>query len=150
MNQQRIVRAVVAVTVVYIVVLAVWTVWIRADTPPGTLPYQLAALVAGFGCALGLAMMIANRGTAEQRRLAERGVEGWAVVEDAHRIDDKTTELHLLFTIPGAESFAGRIIHAIPPAESTRFATGSVVPVLVDPDDHRRVLLLPPQTFDEK
>ncbi len=150
MNHQRIVRAVVAVTVVYVIVLIVWTVWIRADTPPGTLPYQLAALVAGFGCALGLAMMFANRGTAEQRRLAEHGVEGWAIVEDAHQLDEKSTELHLHFTIPGAESFAGRIVHVIPPTESARFATGSVVPVLVDPDDHRRVLLLPGQAFDEK
>lgn len=149
MNQRRTAHAVVIVTVGYLIVLGVWMFWLRAKTPPGTLPYQLAALVAGFGAALGLAMMLAGRGTAEERRLAARGVEGWATVEDARPIDETSTELHLIFTIPGSASFAGRIVYSIPPAESARFATGSVVPVLVDPDDHHRVLLLPGQSFDE-
>ena len=150
MNHNRTVRAVAVVTVGYIVVLAIWIGWLRDRTPPGTLPYQLAALVAGFGCALGLAMMFAGRGSAEQRRLEAHGVEGWATIEDARRIDASSTELHLQFTIPGAESFAGRIVYTIPPSETARFATGSIVPVLVDPADHHRVLLLPRQTFDEK
>ena len=142
MNHNRTVRAVAVVTVAYIVVLAIWIGWLRDRTPPGTLPYQLAALVAGFGCALGLAMMFAGRGTAEQRRLEAHGVEGWATIEDARRIDANSTELHLQFTIPGAESFAGRIVYTIPPSESARFATGSIVPTAPETDLRREVAAL--------
>lgn len=150
MNHEKTLRAVAVVTVGYLIVLAVWAGWLRAKTPPGTLPYQLAGLVAGFGAALGLALMIANRRTAEQRRLSRDGVEGWATVEATRPIDDTSTELHMLFTIPGSESFAGRIVYAIPPAETSRFEAGAVVPIMVDPSDHHRVLLLPQQALDEE
>ena len=74
MNNARIVRSVVFVTIGYALVLAIWIGWLMDRTPPGTLPYQLAALVAGFGAALGLAMMIAGRPTREQKELIEHGV----------------------------------------------------------------------------
>ncbi|MGA9870536.1 MAG: hypothetical protein WBQ44_05250 [Rhodococcus sp. (in: high G+C Gram-positive bacteria)] len=150
MNHERTLRAIAAVTVGYVIVLAVWIGWVRADTPPGTLPYQLAALVAGFGAALGLAMMFANRRTSEQRRLARNGVEGWATIRAVHRIDDASSELDMQFTIPGSNSFAGRIVYTIPPGEAAHFTTGAVVPVMVDPSDHHRVLLLPRQPLDEE
>lgn len=150
MNHEKTLRAVAVVTAGYVVVLAIWIGWLRPLTPPGTLPYQLAALVAGFASALGLAMMIANRRTAEERRLARNGVEGWATIESARKLDATSTELHLQFFVPGAESFAGRIVYSIPPAESARFQAGAVVPVMVDPSDHHRVLLLPGESFDEE
>jgi hypothetical protein len=149
-NHKRTLRAVVVVTVGYVVVLAAWALWFRPSAPSGTLPYQLAALVAGFGAALGLSMLVANRRTAEQRQIARNGVEGWATVEEVHPLDDTRSELQLQFTVPGSESFSGRIVYAIPRSEISRFAEGAVVPIMVDPDDHHRVLLLPRQTFDEE
>ena len=150
MNHQRTARAVAVVTAVYLVVLVVWIGWFRAAAPPDTLPYQLAALVAGFGTALGLAMRVANRRTAEQRRLARSGVEGWATVEEVRPVDDTHTELQMLFTIPGSESFAGRVVYSIPPGEKARFHAGAIVPILVDPSDRHRVLLLPREPLDEE
>lgn len=149
MNHERTLRAVAVVTVGYFVVLAIWAGWLRPHTPPGTLPYQLVGLVAGFASALGLAMMIANRRTAEERRLARNGVEGWATIESARQIDATSTELHMQFTIPGSPSYAGRIVYTIPPTETARFETGNVVPIMVDPSDHHRVLLLPGESFDQ-
>jgi hypothetical protein len=150
MNHERVRRAVVFVTVGYVAVLVVWIVWFRRVAEPGTLPYQIVALVAGFGAALGLSMMFANRRTAEQRRLARNGVEGWATVEAVRRIDDTSSELDLQFTVPGSESFAGRIVYSIPPDEQSRFLTGAVVPIMVDPSDHHRVLLLPGEGLDQQ
>lgn len=150
MNHERTVRAVAIVTAVYIVVLAVWAGWFRPSAPEGTLPYQLAALIAGFASALGLAMMIARRRTADERKLARNGVEGWARISRVHPIDDTSSELDLEFTVPGSVSFAGRIVYSIPPGESARFHVGAVVPIMVDPADHHRVLLLPRQTLDEE
>ncbi|MDJ0393334.1 hypothetical protein QMK17_08310 [Rhodococcus sp. G-MC3] len=150
MNHQKTLRAVVVVTGGYVIVLAVWAGWLRPHSPPGTLPYQLVALIAGFASALGLAMMVANRSTAAQRRLSRNGVEGWATIEFARQIDEASTELHLRFTIPGSESFAGRIVYSIPPNEVSRFETGNIVPIMVDPSDHHRVLLLPAQSLDQE
>lgn len=150
MNHERTVRAVVVVTAAYVVVLAVWAGWFRPTAPEGTLPYQLAALIAGFASALGLAMMVANRRTAEQRQLARNGVEGWATIEGVRPIDETSSELDMQFTIPGSQSFAGRIVYAIPPSESARFHVGSIVPIVVDPADHHRVLLLPGQPVDDQ
>lgn len=150
MNHERILRAVAFVAVGYLVVLIIWAGWLRSHTPPGTLPYQLVGLVAGFGTALGLAMMVANRPTAEQRRLAKNGVEGWATVEASRRIDERKMELDLAFTVPGSDSYVGRIVYSIPPSETARFQTGRTLPIMVDPSDHHRVLLLPGESFDEK
>ncbi|MDV8024320.1 hypothetical protein [Rhodococcus sp. IEGM 1330] len=150
MNNARIVRAVVVVTIVYAVVLAIWIGWVNKRTPPGTLPYQLAALVAGFGAALGLAMMIAGRPTREQKELIEHGVEGWATVDAIRRIDDDTAELDLEFTVPGSSSYFGKIVYDIPDADTSRFEPGTVIAVRVDPAHRERVLLLPrPQGLDE-
>nr|WP_296773232.1 hypothetical protein [Rhodococcus sp. (in: high G+C Gram-positive bacteria)] len=149
MDHERTLRSVAVVTGGYVIVLAVWAGWLRPHTPPGTLPYQLVALVAGFASALGLAMMIANRSTSAERRLTKNGVEGWAMIESAQPIDSTTTELRMQFTIPGSQSFAGRIVYSIPPSEASRFAAGNVVPIMVDPTDHHRVLLLPAQSLDQ-
>ncbi len=150
MNHERTVRAVAFTAVGYVLVLVIWASWLRPNSPPGTLPYQLIALVAGFGSALGLGMLVANRRTAVQRHLKAKGVEGWARIEFARRIDATSTELHLQFTIPGSESFAGRIVYSIPPSEKDRFEAGRTVPIIVDPSDHRQVLLLPGETFNQK
>ncbi|WP_072803837.1 hypothetical protein [Rhodococcoides yunnanense] len=150
MNHERILRAVAFVAAGYVLVLVVWATWLRPHTEPGTLPYQLTALVAGFAVALGVAMMVANRRTAEERALAKKGIEGWARVEAARKIDDTSTELHLEFTVPGADSFAGRIVYRIPPDEATRFEPGQTLPIMVDPSDHHRVLLLPGQPLDQE
>ncbi|MGV8873883.1 MAG: hypothetical protein ACOH2Q_15230 [Rhodococcus sp. (in: high G+C Gram-positive bacteria)] len=150
MNNTRIVRAVFIVTVVYAIILAVWIGWLNPRTPPGTLPYQLAALVAGFGAALGLAMMIAGRPTREQKELIEHGVEGWATVDAIRRIDDDTAELDLEFTVPGSGSYFGKIVYDIPNSDTSRFEPGTVIAVRVDPAHRERVLLLPrPQGLDE-
>lgn len=149
MNHEKILRAVVGVTAGYVIVLIVWATWFRPSAPPGTLPYQLAALIAGFASALGLAMLFANRRNAEERRLSKNGVEGWATIESVRRLDDTSSELQLHFTVPGSTSFAGRIVYAIPPDEVSRFEAGAVVPIVVDPSDHHRVLLLPRETLDE-
>ncbi|NIL78809.1 hypothetical protein [Rhodococcus sp. B10] len=149
MNHERILRAVAAVAVVYVIVLVIWAGWLRPRAEPGTLPYQLMFLVAGFAVALGIAMLVANRRTAEQRRLAKNGVEGWATVEASRRIDDDSTELDLAFTVPGSAPFAGRIVYSIPPDEASRFEPGRTLPVMVDPSDHHKVLLLPGKTSDE-
>ncbi|WP_206488842.1 hypothetical protein [Rhodococcus sp. KRD162] len=150
MNDARSVRAVVSVTIAYAIALAVWIGWLRDRTPPETLPYQLAALVAGFGAALGLAMMIAGRPTREQKALIEHGVEGWATVDALRRIDDETAELDLEFTVPGSGSYFGTIVHAVPKSDTTRFEPGTVIAVRVDPAHRERVLLLPrPRGLDE-
>lgn len=150
MNHERVLRAVAFVAAGYVIVLVVWATWLRPHAEPGTLPYQLTALVAGLALALGVAMMVANRRTAEERRLSKRGIEGWARVEAARRIDDTSTELHLEFTVPGAASFAGRIVYTIPPDEASRFEPGRTLPIMVDPSDHHRVLLLPGEPFDQQ
>ncbi|WP_042938405.1 hypothetical protein [Rhodococcus sp. AW25M09] len=150
MNNTRIVRSVVIVTICYSIVLAFWIGWLMDRTPPGTLPYQLAALVAGFGAALGLAMMIAGRPTREQKELIEHGVEGWATVDAIRRIDDDTAELDLEFTVPGSGSYFGKIVYGIPKPDTSRFAPGTVIAVRVDPAHRERVLLLPrTQGIDE-
>ena len=150
MNNTRIVRSVVFVTTVYAIVLAIWIGWLMKRTPPGTLPYQLAALVAGFGAALGLAMMIAGRPTREQKELIEHGVEGWATVDAIRRIDSDTAELDLEFTVPGSGSYFGKIVYDIPQADTARFEPGTVIAVRVDPAHRERVLLLPrSQGLDE-
>ncbi|MDV8078641.1 hypothetical protein R4P47_18925 [Rhodococcus sp. IEGM 1370] len=150
MNNARIVRSVVVVTIGYALVLAIWIGWLRDRTPPGTLPYQLAALVAGFGAALGLAMLIAGRPTREQKELIEHGMEGWATVDAIRRIDDDTAELDLEFTVPGSGSYFGKIVYDIPRSDSSRFEPGTVIAVRVDPAHRERVLLLPrSQGLDE-
>lgn len=149
MNHERTLRSVAFIAVGYVVVLVIWASWLRPNSPPGTLPYQIIALVAGFGSALGLGMMVANRRTAAQRQLKAKGVEGWATIEFARPIDATSTELHLQFTIPGSESFAGRIVYSIPPSQTDRFEAGRTVPIMVDPSDHRQVLLLPGEAFDQ-
>ncbi|OZE27548.1 hypothetical protein CH262_06035 [Rhodococcus sp. 05-2255-1e] len=149
MNDSRIVRAVVAVAIGYSIVLAVWIGWLVDKTPPDTLPYQLAALVAGFGAALGLAMMIAGRPTREQKELIEHGVEGWATVDAIRRIDDDTAELDLEFTVPGSSSYFGKIVYGIPRADTAHFEPGTVIAVRVDPAHRERVLLLPRHDVDE-
>lgn len=143
MNHSKIANAVIVVTIGYGVILTVWIGWLVERTPPGTLPYQLTALVAGFGAALGLAMMIAGRPTREQKQLMRNGVEGWAIVDAIRRIDSDTAELDLEFTVPGSGSYFGKVVYAVPTSDTERFEPGTVIGVRVDPDHRERVLLLP-------
>lgn len=149
MNHKRTVRAVVAVTLVYSIVLALWITMVVGRTPPGTLPYQVGGLVAGFGAALGLAMLVAGRATKEQRRLMRHGVEGWATVGTLTRLDARTAELELEFTVPGSGVYYGTIVWNLTEDEAERYEPGSILAVRVDPAHRDRVLLLPRgESFD--
>lgn len=148
MNHSRIFRAVLWVSAGYAIVLAIWLGWLVEKSPPGTLPYQIVGLVAGFGAALGLAMMIAGRSTGEHRRLMNTGIEGWATVEASRALEDRRTELDLEFTVPGVETYYGKIVYDIPVAEESRFRPGSILSVIVDPTDRDRIVLLPQATHE--
>ncbi|KIQ18155.1 hypothetical protein ASG56_07535 [Rhodococcus sp. Leaf7] len=139
MNHERIGRALLIVTAAYIVVLAVWVFVLLPRSPDGTVPYQIAGLVAGFGAALGLAMMVAGRPTAEDRRLLRDGVEGWAVIEDVRTVGTATapmTEVDVVITVPGSDSYPGLVRRREP---SSTFEVGATIPVKVDPADRTRI-----------
>ena len=139
MDHDRVRRAVATVTVVYLLVLAVWVLVLLPRSPDGTLPYQIAGLVAGFGAALGLAMMVAGRPTAEERRLREHGLEGWAVIDGVRSVgteSDPVTELDVVITVPGSDTYPGTVRRH---DRAAAFEVGATVPVKVDPDDRTRI-----------
>ncbi|MBM7417146.1 MULTISPECIES: hypothetical protein [Nocardiaceae] len=136
MDHERVGRAVAVVTAIYVVVLAVWALVLLPKAPDGTVPYQIAALVAGFGAALGLAMMAAGRPTADERRMRDHGLEGWAVVDEVREIGTGA-EVDLTITVPGSGSYPGTVRRE----GSVRYEVGATVPVVVDPDDRTRIRL---------
>jgi hypothetical protein len=135
MNHERTIRAVLTVTVGYVVLLAVWILFLVRKSPSGTIPYQLAGLVALFGASLGLAMMWASRPTRDERRLERDGIEGWAVIDDVREVGE-STELDLSITVPGAESYRGLVVQ---PGPSERWHRGDTVSVRVDPNDRQKI-----------
>ena len=148
MNHQRIVRTVCFITACYVIVLAVWLGWLIEHTPEATVPYQIMGLVAAFGSALGFGMMAAGRPSRADRRLARRGLEGWASIERVtplRRTPDngELTELDLRLTVPGSESYSGRVVYEVRREEATRFVPGETITILVDPNNRDRIMLCP-------
>ena len=148
MNHPRIYRAVLGVCAGYAIVFAIWAGWLYPHTPPGTVQYQIAMVLGAFGFSLGVAMMLANRPTKADRRLLTHGLEGWAEIEDAQPLEptdhhSELTELQLRLTIPGSESYSGRVVFDVTPIDRDRLAVGETVPVRVDPHDRGRIMLCP-------
>ncbi len=148
MSHERILRTVLGVTAGYVILLALWAGWLVQHTPPGTVQYQVAGLIGLYGSLVGIGMMVANRPTRSERRLRKHGLEGWARIEDARplrRTDHHTelTELELRLTVPGSESYSGRVILDVAPIDKSRFAIGETVTVRVDPQNRDRIILCP-------
>ncbi|QDC15886.1 hypothetical protein [Rhodococcus ruber] len=148
MNHVRVVRAVAFVTAGYLVVLALWLGLFVGDSPEGTVPYQIMFLLAAYGSALGIAMMLAGRPPRADRRLARRGLEGWATITSArhlgHTVDNgELTELDLDLTVPGSEPYHGRVLYEVAREDLDRFEPGRVVGIRVDPRDRDRIVLCP-------
>lgn len=100
MDHRRVGKAVIAVTALYLVLLVLWVLFIVGRTPSGTLPYQLAGLVALYGAALGLAMMFSARGA---------DIEGWATVTGVRTLGSGESELELEVVIPGSPPYTGLV-----------------------------------------
>lgn len=148
MNHPRIVRTVGFITVGYVVVLAIWLGWLVGHTPAGTVPYQVMGLLAAFGVALGVGMMLADRPTRADRRLERHGLEGWARIEEATPLQStvdngELTQLDLVLTVPGSESYAGRVIYEVRREDAPKFVVGETVGVRVDPRNRDRIMLCP-------
>ncbi|RVW01709.1 hypothetical protein [Rhodococcus spongiicola] len=148
MNHPRIVRTVCFITVSYLIVLATWLGWLVEHTPEATIPYQIGGLLAAYGSALGLGMMWADRPSRAERKLAKHGIEGWAKIRHAQRIrrtvdNGVLTELDLDLTVPGSESYTGRVLYEVSPENRSRFEVGETISILVDPDDRDRILIYP-------
>ncbi|QCQ92493.1 hypothetical protein [Rhodococcus sp. SGAir0479] len=146
MNHPRIVRTVCFVTVGYLIVLAIWLGRLIERTPENTIPYQIGGLLAAYGSALGLGMMWADRPTRAERRLAKHGIEGWARIRHAQRIrrtvdNGELTELDLDLTVPGSQSYTGRVLYEVLPENRSRFAVGETISIRVDPRKRDRILI---------
>ncbi|GAB2637170.1 hypothetical protein ABI214_18135 [Prescottella soli] len=148
MNHPRIVRTVCFITVSYVIVLAIWLGWLIEHTPEGTIPYQVGGLLAAYGSALGLGMMWADRPTHAERKLAKHGIEGWARIRRTQRIrrtvdNGELTELDLDLTVPGSESYKGRVLYEVLPENRSRFVAGETISIRVDPRNRDRILICP-------
>ena len=148
MNHPRIIRTVCAITAGYLVVLAIWLDRLIEHTPEGTIPYQIGGLLAAYGSALGLGMMWADRPTRADRKLARHGIEGWAKITRAQRIrrtgdNTELTELDLDLTVPGAESYRGRVRYEVPRQNRAQFVAGRTISVRVDPRNRDRSMICP-------
>ncbi len=105
-------------------------------------------LVAAFGSALGFGMMAAERPSRADRQLERHGLEGWARIEHVtplRRTPDngELTELDLRLTVPGSESYAGRVVYEVRRENATRFLPGETITILVDPKDRDHIMLCP-------
>ncbi|MEV0945402.1 hypothetical protein [Rhodococcus sp. NPDC049939] len=148
MNHQRIVKNVCYVTAGYVVVLALWLGWLVQLTPPATIPYQIMGLLAAFGSALGFSMMAAERPSREDRKLERHGLEGWAKIEHITPVrrtvdNGELTELDLELTVPGSESYSGRVLYEVRRENLTRFVPGATISILVDPKDRDHIMICP-------
>ncbi|TSD94446.1 hypothetical protein FOS14_20735 [Skermania sp. ID1734] len=148
MAHERFLRAVLGASAGYLVLFAVWAAWLRPLTIPATVPYQAVCLVGCYGSVVGLAMMWANRPSRADRQLRKHGLEGWARIEDMHRIcrtDHATelTELDLELTVPGSETYNGRVLYDVAPIDKPHFAIGEYISIRVDPHDRDRIMLCP-------
>ncbi|WP_327110702.1 hypothetical protein OHB12_23330 [Nocardia sp. NBC_01730] len=147
MDHGRILRTVLGVTAVYLVLLAFWLGWVVHRTPPGTVPYQIVALVGMFGSCVGIGMMLAARPSKEDRQLWRHGLEGWATVERVHPLEltdhhTELTELDLELTVPGSESYRGTVVFDVAPADKPRLVVGETISIRVDPVNRDRIILV--------
>ncbi|MFI9506824.1 hypothetical protein [Nocardia sp. NPDC052566] len=147
MDHARILRTVLGVTAGYLVILGLWLGWLVQHTPPGTLPYQIVALVGLFGSGVGIGMLLAVRPSRADRRLWRRGIEGWATIEAAHPIErtdhhSTLTEFDLELTIPGSATYHGSIVFDVMPVDESRLAVGETVSIRVDPQNRDRIILV--------
>ena len=148
MNHVRVVRAVAFVTAGYIVVLALWLGLFVANSPEGTVPYQIMFLLAAYGSALGIAMILAGGGGRGARPRAPPGPAGGGPITSArqlgHTVDNgELTELDLDLTVPGSEPYHGRVLYEVAREDLARFEPGRVVGIRVDPRDRDRIVLCP-------
>ncbi|WP_406267598.1 DUF3592 domain-containing protein [Nocardia sp. NBC_00881] len=147
MDHGRILRTVLGITAAYLVLLAFWLGWVVHRTPPGTVPYQIVALVGLFGSCVGIGMMLAVRPSKEDRQLWRHGLEGWATVERVHRLEltdhhTEITELDLELTVPGSESYRGTVVFDAAPADKPRLVVGETISIRVDPANRDRIILV--------
>lgn len=153
MDHKRALRGVIAVTAVFFVALAVWLTFLAPNAPTGTMPYEIAIMVSGYGFLLGLALLWAQRGSRADRKLYKHGYEGWATITsvrpvagpaaDAAAADGELAELELQLTVPGSESYAGRLVRPLDRYEKTVLVAGAVVPIRVDPRNRDHIMLCP-------
>lgn len=146
MDHTRILRTVLGVTAVYLVILALWLGWLVHHTPPGTIPYQIVALVGLFGSGVGVGMLLASRPSRADRWLQRHGLEGWATIEGVHSLGrtdhySELTELDLELTVPGSETYRGSIVFDVMPVDREVFTVGGVVPIRVDPENRDRIIV---------
>ncbi|KZM69808.1 hypothetical protein [Nocardia terpenica] len=146
MDHTRIVRTVLGVTVGYLVALGFWLGWVVRHTPPGTIAFQIVALVGMFGSCVGLGMLLSQRPSRADRRLLRHGLEGWATIEGVHRLErtdhhTELTEIDLELTIPGSETYHGTIVFDVEPVDQPKIAVGETISIRVDPADRDRIIL---------
>ncbi|MBB5914132.1 hypothetical protein BJY24_002999 [Nocardia transvalensis] len=146
MDRTRVLRTVLGVTAGYLIVLGFWLGWLVHRTPPGTIPYQIVALVGMFGSAVGLGLVFAQRPARSDRRLLRHGLEGWATIEGVHplqRTDHYTelTELDLELTVPGSETYRGTVVFDVTPRDEPKIHVGETISIRVDPTDRDRIIL---------
>ncbi|MFI5781062.1 hypothetical protein [Nocardia sp. NPDC051570] len=146
MDHTRILRTVLGVTAGYLILLGLWLGWIVRHTPPGSLPYQLVALVGMFGSCVGFGMVLAQRPSRADRRLLRHGLEGWARIEAVHPLEPtdhhtELTELDLQLTVPGSEPYRGTIVFDVAPIDQPRMVVGETISIRVDPADRDRIML---------
>ncbi|MEV0080402.1 hypothetical protein AB0H58_28680 [Nocardia neocaledoniensis] len=149
MEHTRIVQALACVVALYLVALAVWLGWLAPHAPPGTAPYQVLIMVGLFGAASGVAVAIASMPTRAERRLRRHGLEGWARIDGVRplaRTDhaSELTELDVELTVPGADSYHGKIVVDVMPVDKPRMVIGETLPIRVDPADRDRIMVMPP------
>lgn len=147
MDHSRILRTVLGVTAGYLLLLGLWLGWLTPHAPPGTLPFQIIALVGLFGGCLGFGMLLASRPSKADRRLWRHGLEGWATIEAAHplqRTDHHSTltEFDLSLTVPGSESYHGTIVFDVMPGDKSKLAVGETISIRVDPNNRDRIILV--------
>ncbi|MET7770823.1 DUF3592 domain-containing protein [Nocardia sp. NPDC005366] len=147
MDHARILRTVLGVTAGYLILLGLWLGWLVQHTPPGTIPYQIVALVGLFGSCVGLGMLIAARPSKADRKLFRHGVEGWATIERVHPLQptdhhSELTELDLELVVPGSESYRGSVVFDVMPADKPKLAVGETISIRVDPANRDRIILV--------
>ncbi|WP_024795758.1 hypothetical protein [Tomitella biformata] len=148
MDHKRAIRGVIAVTALFFVALAIWVTFLAPHAPEGTLPYEIAILVFGYGFLLGLALLWAQRASRADRKLYKHGYEGWATITSVRTIPDpdaagERAELELKLTVPGSESYAGKLVRTMNRHERTVLVVGATVPIRVDPHNRDHIMLCP-------
>lgn len=149
MEHTRILQAMACVVALYLVALAVWLGWLAPHAPPGTTPYQVLIMVGLFGAGSGIAMAIAAMPTRAERQLRRHGLEGWARIDGVRPLartdhSSELTELDVELTVPGSDSYHGKIVVDVMPVDKPRMVIGETLPIRVDPTDRDRIMVMPP------